>query len=70
MIKVMTGGKRENFTSSLEVMLDSSPLHEVIQLFSCSTQLSMEFQMLITTKILTNNGVSCFKSLICCILLC
>ena len=29
---------------------------EVIELFSCSTQLSMKFQMLITTKIPTNEG--------------
>ena len=40
---------------------------EVIKLFSCSTQLSMKFQLLIKTKILTNKEVSCFKSLRCCI---
>ena len=37
---------------------------EVIKLFSFSTQLSTKFQLLIKTKILTNEEVSCFKSLI------
>ena len=40
---------------------------EVIKLYSCSTQLSSKFQLLINTKILTNKEVSCFKSLRCCI---
>ena len=40
---------------------------EVIKLFSCSTQLSTKFQLLIKTKIPTNKEVSCFKSLRCCI---
>ena len=40
---------------------------EVIKLFSCSTQLSMKFQLLIKSKILTNKEVYCFKSLRCCI---
>ena len=40
---------------------------EIIKLFSCSTQLSMKFQRLIKTKILTNKEVSCFRSLRCCI---
>ena len=31
-----------------------SPGPEVIKLFSCSTQLSMKFQLLIKTKILKN----------------
>ena len=35
---------------------------KVIKLFSCSTQLSMKFQLLIRTKIQTNIEVSCFKS--------
>ena len=38
---------------------------EVIKLFSCSTQLSMKFQLLLNTKISTNKEVSCFKSLRC-----
>ena len=38
---------------------------EVIKLFSCSTQLSRKFQLLIKTKIPTNKEVSCFKSLRC-----
>ena len=40
------------------------PCPEVIKLFSCSTQLSTKFQLLIKTKIPTNEEVSCFKSLI------
>ena len=40
---------------------------EVINFFSYSTQLSTKFQLLIKTKILTNEEVSCFKSLRCCI---
>ena len=42
---------------------------EIIKLFSCSTQLSTEFQLLIKTKIPTNKEVVCFKSLKCCIYL-
>ena len=38
---------------------------EVIKLFSCSTQLSTKFQLLIKTILLTNEEVSCFKSLRC-----
>ena len=43
------------------------PGPEVIKLFSCSTQLSTKFQLLIKTKILTNGEVYCFMSLRCCI---
>ena len=43
----------------------SIPGPEVIKLFSCSTQLSTKFQLLIKTKIRTNKEVSCFKSLRC-----
>ena len=43
------------------------PYPEVIKLFSCSTQLSTKFQLLIQTKILTNKEVSCFKALRICI---
>ena len=35
--------------------------------FSCSTQLSMKFQLLIKTKIPSNEEVSFFKSYRCCI---
>ena len=38
-----------------------SPGPEVIKLFSCSTQLSKKFQLLVKTKIPTNEEVSCFK---------
>ena len=38
-----------------------------MKLFSCSTQLSMKFQLLITTKMLANKEVSCLNSLRCCI---
>ena len=40
---------------------------EVINLFSCSTQLSMKFQLLIKGKMVKNKDFSCFKTLICCI---
>ena len=40
---------------------------KVIKLFSCSTQLSTKFQLLLKTKITTNEEVSCFQSHICCI---
>ena len=39
------------------------PGPKFIKLFSCSTQLSTKFQLLIKTKIPTNKEVSCFKSL-------
>ena len=38
------------------------PEPEGIKLVSCSTQLSTKFQLLIETKIPTNEEVSCFKS--------
>ena len=38
-----------------------------VYFFSCSIQLSTKFQLLIKTKIQTNEEVSCFKSLGCCI---
>ena len=37
------------------------PGPEVINLFSCSTQLSTKFQLLIKTKIPANEEVYCFK---------
>ena len=40
---------------------------EVIIQFSCSTQLSAKFHLLIKTKIQTHEEVFCFKSLRCCI---
>ena len=40
---------------------------KVIKLFTCSTQLSTKFRLLIKTKILTNKEASCFESLRCCI---
>ena len=43
------------------------PGPEVIKLFSCSTQLSMNFQLLIKTEIPKSKEVSCFKYLSCCI---
>ena len=43
------------------------PGPEVIKLFSCSTQLSTKFQLLIKTKIPTSAEISCFMSLRCCI---
>ena len=43
-------------------ILARKPGPEVIKLFSCSTQLSTKFQLLIKTKICTNKEVSCFKS--------
>ena len=40
---------------------------EIIKLFPCSIQLSMEFQLLIKTKMLKNIGISCFYALRWCI---
>ena len=40
---------------------------EVMNTFSWSTQLSMKIQLLIKTKIPTNEEAFCFKSLRCCI---
>ena len=42
-----------------ETLLLSGP--EVIKLFSCSTQLSTKFQLLIKTKMLKNKDVLAFK---------
>ena len=57
----MNGG---HYTGDLIILTPSS---EVIKLFSCSTQLSTKFQLLIKTKIPTFKEVSWFKSLRCCI---
>ena len=54
-------------TSLAPSVIEICPGPEVIKLFSCSTQLSTKFQLLIKTKISTNKEVSCFKSLRCCI---
>ena len=43
------------------------PGPEVIKLFSCLAQLKKKFQLLIKTKIETNEELSCFKSVRCCI---
>ena len=43
------------------------PGPKVIKHFSCSTQLSMKFQLPIKTKILKNKDCSCFKTQRCCI---
>ena len=40
---------------------------EIIKLFSCSTQLGTKFELLIKTKIRTNEEVACSKALSCCI---
>ena len=53
--------------SFLSISCICTPGPEVIKLFTCSTQLSTKFQVLIKTKIPTNEEVSCFKSLRCCI---
>ena len=42
-------------------LLQSGLGPKVIKLFSCSTQLSTKFQLLIGTKIPTNKEVSCFN---------
>ena len=52
--------------SDIKSQAISANAEQVIKLFSCSTQLSMKFQLLIKTKISTNEEVSCFKSLRCC----
>ena len=39
------------------------PGAEVINIFSCSTQLSTKFQQLIKTKMMKNKDFSCFKTL-------
>ena len=56
-----------SFAKILSGINSLGPGPEVIKLFSCSTQLSTKFQLLIKTKILTNKEVSCFKSVRCCI---
>ena len=42
-------------------------LGPVIKHFSCSTQLSTKFQLLITTQMLKNKDFSCFQTLKCVI---
>ena len=49
----------------VEFMVKCSDI-EVIKLFSCSTQLSMNFQLLIKAKMLINNEFSCCQTLSWC----
>ena len=49
--------------SKTEFEIYFTPRPEVINFFSCSTQLSIKFQLIIKTKIPTNIKVSCVKSL-------
>ena len=41
--------------------------HQGYKIFSCLTQLRMNFQLLMKTKMLENIDLSCFESLRCCI---
>ena len=61
----LTRSIRLSLKEAASTSLESDP--EVIKLFSCSTQLSTIFQLLIKTKIPTNEEVSRFKSIRCCI---
>ena len=61
------GGMNATHESVKHQSLMCCPGSEVIKLFSCSTQLSTKFQLLIQAKIPTNKEVYCFKSLRCCI---
>ena len=54
---------KSTISKSSYLLLIRSPGPEIIKLFSCTSQLSIKFQLLIKTKTLTNEGVSCFKSL-------
>ena len=36
-------------------------------IFSCSSRLSMKFQLLIETKMLENKEIYCIQTLVCCI---
>ena len=70
-----TGRQRGNSTSSTfetsprDLFFSSQTLstNKLKEFLTCSTQLSAKFQLLIETKLLTNEEVSCFKSLRCCI---
>ena len=45
----------------LQYVIVVFPSPEVIKLFSCSTQLSIKFQLLRKTKMLKNKDLFCFK---------
>ena len=53
--------------SKQERLLHNKSGPEVIKLFPCSTQLSMKFQLLIKTKLPTNDEVYCLRPLRFCI---
>ena len=46
------------------MMYHLNPAPGVIKLVSCSTQLSMKFQLPIKTKMLKNTHISCLKTFI------
>ena len=59
------GGYSVGTKPQTSFFLQAIPGLEDMKLFSCSTQLSTEFQLLIKTKIPSNEEVNCFKSLRC-----
>ena len=62
----MKGTRSEPLSTSVFYVCQQTGL-EVIKLLSGSSQLGTKFQLLIKAKIPTNEEVSCFKSLRCCI---
>ena len=68
---IETSGTAENSHHSVSEWTIPSLMYQtrnkVIKHFSCSTQLSTKIKLLIKTKILINEEVSCFKFLRCCI---
>ena len=48
-----------------DMVRKSNPCPNVIKLFPCSTELAIQFQLLIKTKVLNNKYFSCFQTLSC-----
>ena len=55
-------GKSSYSVAFVMIQLERTPGPKVIKLFSCSTQLSMKFEMLINIKIAKVNEIFRFKS--------
>ena len=65
--KVCTNAQSPGHNSYTKYEVNEGSGPEVIKLFSYSTQLSTKFNLLIKTRLPTNEEVFCFKTLRCCI---
>ena len=62
-VKIIRSTVLDPYIAEVQIICQSKFWPQGYKTFLCSTQLSMKFQLLIKTKIPTNEKVSCFQSL-------